>query len=363
MYASPAFVAGGGVIALLYGMVLFAVLSGQRPDTEEAYDEPPPPPTLALREPVSPPPAPEVNSARAPEPAKPPEVKKTVAAPKPAEPPPPEKVSPPPTPPPVAKEEAAPAPPKAKGATTLAKGRKAPPSPPTDATAVALNTVAKPAEPASVASVEGPTFPGLSPWLDPERSSRPAREDEAIVLAVPAGIHILSPELKHKDSPRSLTEVTGDFEVRVRVGGKIRPGSEPLPKVPVPIAFQGAGLLLWHDEDNYLRFERAAMSGPKQPLSQKVMVEVCHEGKPGNFVYKDTPDRPVILRMTRKGDDLECAYSPDGKTWIVIKKSSIALFPDKVQVGIAASNLSPKPFAARFEAFTLERGAGKGASH
>jgi regulation of enolase protein 1 (concanavalin A-like superfamily) len=191
---------------------------------------------------------------------------------------------------------------------------------------------------------------------------KPRREEGAVIAAVPAGIHILSPELKHKDAPMSLAEVTGDFEIQVRVAGGIRPGSSPLKDVPVPIAFQGAGLLVWQDPDNYLRFERAAMSGPSQPLTQKVIVEVCRDGKPSGHVYKDTSDRPVFLRLTRRGDDLECAYSPDGKTWLSVKKSEIALFPSKVRVGILASNLSPKPFNPRFDAFTLDQSGGKAGS-
>ncbi|MDR3633995.1 MAG: DUF1349 domain-containing protein [Isosphaeraceae bacterium] len=374
-YASPAFVAGGAVVVLLYGMVLFGVLSSERRDADVAYDEPRPLPALVFHEA-----SPIVHRTDVPPVSLSSALEKSVQkepTPKPADLPQPQPIEkaaskpadqPGLTPLPPSNNagsapSASPVPqPKAAPPADVPKPRPKP-APRSTPTAVAANvTATKPVEPSAAVSVEGPTFNGLSAWIDPERAVKSRRDADAIIVAIPAGIHILSPELKHKDAPMSLAEVTGDFEMQVRVAGGIRPGSNPLPDVPVPIAFQGAGLLLWQDADNYLRLERAAMSGPNQPLTQKVVVEVCREGRPGGYVYKDTSDRPVYLRATRRGDDLECAYSPDGKTWITIKKSGIALFPDKLRVGIGASNLSPKTFSPRFEDFTLERPGGKNGS-
>ena len=68
--------------------------------------------------------------------------------------------------------------------------------------------------------------------------------------------------------------------------------------------------MIWQDNDNYLRFERSATCGPDQPLLQKLLVESCREGRPGGFIDKNTSDRPLYLRITRRGDDLDSAYSP-----------------------------------------------------
>ena len=235
MYASPAVVAGGGVFALLYGMVLFAVLSSQRQNPVEAYEEPPPlawtprepgstvatwsgkqqPPETKSAPPVTSSPAVAKNAS-------------TTSEAKPA--PPPASVTPntPPPPPCDGIDSAAltPAPPSAQ--VTTKPNASDPP-------AVALNsTTPKVAGPTAIPVLEGPTFAGLSPWLDPSQSAKPKRDGDAIVLAVPAGIHILSPEMKHKDAPMSLTEVSGDFEVQVRFRRHPARFLKPLPDVPLP---------------------------------------------------------------------------------------------------------------------------------
>jgi hypothetical protein len=356
LYASPAFVAGGGVFAMLYGMVLFAVLSGQRRNVEETVDDPVPSAPLVFVEPRPAPEPPAVSRPKAPAPTKadapkaePP--KASVKPPQPPQPPQSRAPEPPASPSAAPKNTPQPAPAPAPEKPPQPKRPAAPPK------AVALNTSpTPPPEPGALPTVEGPTFPGLSPWVDPGRKARARQDEGAIVLDVPDGVHMLSPELQHHDAPMSLAEVSGDFELLVRVGGGLRPGATPIPKLPVPIAFQGAGILIFQDPDNYLRFERAAMSGPDRPLIQQVLVEVYRDGRPqGKPVYKDTSDGPLTLRLTRKGPRLECAYTPDGKNWIIVKRSAIALFPDKVRVGLAASNLSPRPFSPRFENFGLGR--------
>ncbi len=224
---------------------------------------------------------------------------------------------------------------------------------------LALNTAPKKdVEPKPVPTAEGPTFPGLGPWVDPTQSASSRNQGGAIIVTVPAGIHILSPELNHRDAPMSVMEVSGDFEVRVTVGGGIKPGSKPLKDLP--IAFQGAGIVLWENADNFMRLERSAAASPNQPLLNQLLIETCRNGRTaGKPVYKEISDKPVILKLTRKGDDMDYSYSPDGKTWISVKKSAIAVFSEKVYLGIVASNLSPKPFNARFENFTIDQSAAK----
>ena len=59
----------------------------------------------------------------------------------------------------------------------------------------------------------------------------------------------------------TLTAVEGDFAAVVEVTGELSPGLV-LPKDRqgnhIPSTFQGAGLLLYQDQDNFVRLERTA---------------------------------------------------------------------------------------------------------
>jgi regulation of enolase protein 1 (concanavalin A-like superfamily) len=210
-------------------------------------------------------------------------------------------------------------------------------------------------------------------------------DGSALTINVPGALHILSPDLKTRNSPRLLTEAGGDFTAQVHVVGRISPGNSPLDlpgakkqtsttqakkqqnkkqqqpaKVDLtnkfPITFQGSGLLVWQDEDNYLRLERTAsflMVDSKR--SNMLLFELCRDGK-----VVSTDQRPIretdamTLRIERKGSEIRCSYSPDeGKTWIEVKRLQNLAFPPVVQVGVSASNVSTKPYAARFENFDL----------
>ncbi len=205
---------------------------------------------------------------------------------------------------------------------------------------------------------------------------------EGLTISIPGTLHVLSPDLKVKNAPHLLAEAGGDFTAQVQIVGKLQPGIEPL-EVPIagakpkdakkdkkdkkdkknvfkfPGTFQGAGLLLWKDPNNYIRFERIAsydvMAGKK---SHQLMVESCKDGKVNSTEWRDfrESDVPMTLRVVRKGSDLRCSYSPDrGKTWIDVKRLQQVALPDQIQIGVTAANVAPKTFAARFENFDLSR--------
>ena len=176
-------------------------------------------------------------------------------------------------------------------------------------------------------------------------------EGNALTIALPPKLHILSPDLKVKNSPKLLSSVSGDFLAQVRVLGRILPGTQPLPNLP--FTFQGAGLLIWEDEDNYLRVERTSIYSAAGGKKHQVLVEYCREGKLTPSTFRDSRDTETMLRIERKGSEVRCSYSPDdGKTWLEVKRQSV-VFPGNVQVGVSASNASTKPYSAQLEDFQL----------
>jgi len=356
IYASPAFVAGGAAIVFVYGIVLFGALSARRQAelAELARQE-----QLAASFHEAPIALPELSTHPAPTPAaiatpgkgasdpskkqEPQASKKTSAPPKPDG-----------MPQPGASPKAAPPPPapapkgnNSGGQPTQAKAASSPP-----AVALAPQPAPQPEPPPVPSNVAG-----IGSWLDPNGDCRFRMEGDELIVDVPGKVHLLSPDLRITNAPRILGDVDGDFSATVRIPGRILPGTKPLKDFP--FTFQGAGLLVWQDDRNYLRLERGALNANDRPLVHQVLLETCRDGKPGRPVYFEVREKPLILRVERKANEINCSYSPDGKTWIQVK-NAVNPFASKVQVGISASNASPKPFAARFEGFTLDQAGGRG---
>jgi regulation of enolase protein 1 (concanavalin A-like superfamily) len=330
-WISPPMVAVGGVSVLLYGLVLFGVVSARR---HAPLPELPPEPERPAFAVVTPSATPET-----PEP-KPGGSSASSTTPSPAAP------SPPGTPAAPAaetKKASAPEPPRA-------------PTPvPKTEVAVATPKAAAPA-PAPV-----PAAPAVESWgalklAAPAPDSHLVVDGTKLVVNIPGSLHVLSPELRTMNAPRLLTPVHGDFTATVTVPGRILPGTEPLQKPsPLPFTFQGAGLLLWQDEANYLRLERSSFYDViERKRLHRVLVEACREGKTSNASLA-ARDADLTLKFDRRGSEVRCQYTPDGRNWIEVKRQPVPFGPE-VQVGVSASNASPKPFAARLEDFQLSPG-------
>lgn len=330
--SSPAMIAVGGVVSLLYGMILFAVVSASR---NHAAVEPDPEPVRA--------PARDALATNAPAPIIVPS--KTVApseskadSNRPAQTP-----TPAPAPETKPKEKE-----KAKRPKKSGSGKSA-----NQPATVAKAEVAAP-EPAPAPA------PRIQKWGELEGPLGDVKflpDGTGLTLEIPGSPHLLSPELELKNAPRLLKDVKGDFTALVLVPGKILPGTQSLKKFP--FTFQGAGLLVWQDENNYVRLERTStfFTVEKKRLHQ-VLVEVCKEGKTTSSTLRDAKDNDLTLKVERRGGELRFSFSPDGKTWLEVKRLNVSL-PSSVAVGVSASNASPKPFAARLEAFEVSGSSAK----
>lgn len=193
----------------------------------------------------------------------------------------------------------------------------------------------------------------LGPLVDPSRDCQLQKDRQGLTISIPGRLHLNSPEFHSKNAPMALMDIKGDFAVQVKVPGKMQPGTQTVSKVP--FTFQGAGLILWQDKDNYLRLERTAGTTGGLTLSHRVLVEACKNGKPAGHAYIDVPDVPLYLMLLRRDGALHCLFGPDGHRWIALEELALE-FPDAIQVGVSAGNASKKPFEAHFTEFALIRG-------
>jgi regulation of enolase protein 1 (concanavalin A-like superfamily) len=82
-------------------------------------------------------------------------------------------------------------------------------------------------------------------WIDPDEKEKPTPHDVrsgVLRVKIPNGKDLNGETLT---APRYVKPITGDFQVETRV--KFSPKEN----------YQGAGLLIYKDDNNYLRFERA----------------------------------------------------------------------------------------------------------
>jgi hypothetical protein len=212
------------------------------------------------------------------------------------------------------------------------------------------------------------SFALLGPLIDPDKDCRLDKDEKShtIKIEVPGDkLHTLAPELVTKvdrkplhNAPMTLADVEGDFAVIVQVTGEISP-SLTLPEDrqgnEISSTFQGAGLLLYQDKDNFVRLERTAgvAVGSIQP-THKALFQVVKGGKQiESHTHPLRPEVPAYLLLMRAkgrfvlGVTVDLAGPP-----IQIKEFELDL-PTKLKVGLSASNISATPFTAAFDNFAL----------
>jgi S1-C subfamily serine protease/regulation of enolase protein 1 (concanavalin A-like superfamily) len=218
-------------------------------------------------------------------------------------------------------------------------------------------------------SVMRKSFSLLAALVDPDKDCKLVKDEDSMKLKieVPGNkIHTLAPYVvtrlnKKKplhNAPMALTEVEGDVVAIVKVTGEMKPGST-IPKDrqgnTIPFTFNGAGLVLYQDKENFVRIERTAgVSVDNLASIHKFLFEVVKDGKHvENQAYVPLPEGDVTLILIKRKGKVRALFSPDdGRTIAPLQEFDLDL-PAKVKVGLTASNISAKPFTATFEDFAV----------
>ncbi|HVX62791.1 MAG TPA: DUF1349 domain-containing protein [Pirellulales bacterium] len=177
-----------------------------------------------------------------------------------------------------------------------------------------------------------------------------------ITLTVPATNHDLSPR-RGMNAPRLLKKVAGDFTAQVKVTSDFTPG---VTSTGQGRPFIGAGLLVWENQDNFLRLERNAYWIADQLFCYPPLIEHWRSGQYAGVNSQPKPaheffqGRSTWLKLQRQGNRIIASFSHDGQDWTVAKEFEVE-FADEVSVGIAALNTSDDAFTVEFESFKLTR--------
>lgn len=158
--------------------------------------------------------------------------------------------------------------------------------------------------------------------VDPEKEKPSGfdTKDGVLRLRIPSGKDLYG---ENMTAPRFLKPVKGDFEVETRV--KFSPSQD----------YQGAGILIFRNDNNYLRLERAfgGAGGGESGIRFDLREDEVYEPLA-------TPDKfpsvasEVELKFRRVGKDFTAFWREAGKTeWIEVGKVTNS-YPETVQIGL-----------------------------
>jgi regulation of enolase protein 1 (concanavalin A-like superfamily) len=195
-------------------------------------------------------------------------------------------------------------------------------------------------------------FAGWGRVLDPSRDCEISLdvERDRLKIKVPGTPHVLSAEdpTLLMNAPRVVRRVRGDFTAEVRVLGRLEPGRA---KTTHYDPFHGAGLIVWQDPSNYLRLERAV--GFIQGRAHPYLNYELREGGRLTLSHGITiEDRPLFLRLRRRGQEFSAWSSRDGRRWVPLAKVDTTL-SERVEVGVVAVNSSTRTLSAELERFRV----------
>jgi regulation of enolase protein 1 (concanavalin A-like superfamily) len=195
---------------------------------------------------------------------------------------------------------------------------------------------------------------GWGAALDPAGDCRFLVERGKLTISIPAGDHALALERGQMNAPRLVQPVEGDFIVQVKVGGEFPAGGAALVQSRRP--FHGAGLLVYQDDKNYIRLEKAGLIYAGEQMHY-VSWELRKDGefaRAGNAGEFPLTEKEVFLRVERRGDKLLGSVSSDGIRWSPLDPIVVEL-SRKLMVGIVAGHNTGRGFSPQFTEFGLFR--------
>jgi hypothetical protein len=152
--------------------------------------------------------------------------------------------------------------------------------------------------------------------------------------------------------------ITFRFSIQVKVSCPLDPRDQ---LTDSNIAYHGAGILIWENDQHFLPVERNAYRFQRRTLLNcfPPMIEYNAPGESplprvpnaGKLVFNE---HHTWLRLSRRGDTISGAMSHDGENWQDIPTLEVN-FPPRVRVGVHAINNSKNELNVGFSELTLKQ--------
>lgn len=196
------------------------------------------------------------------------------------------------------------------------------------------------------------TIEGWGTVIDPDRDCKVMEDGGRVTITVPTTRHDLSlfNGKQQHNAPRILQDVKGNLLAGVKV--RTFPPAQANTASGGKISYHSAGMLLWLDDNNYVRLERGSCGETAQ-----LFIEAEHWQDNKLVSWKSIPllvDRDTWLRMIRADGKLALSFSDDGDTWTEALAPEMKL-PEKLKIGVLAINTTTTEFAPILEEFKVEK--------
>lgn len=169
-------------------------------------------------------------------------------------------------------------------------------------------------------------FPSDWRWIDADSKYNPTKYDltsGVLHIDVPTGKDLFG---ESRTAPQLLKAITGDFEIETKV------------KFDPKDSYQGAGLLVFRNDNNYIRLERGfgGVGGGENGVRFDKREDEVFEPIATQEKFP-TSAKTVELKMRRVGREFTAFWRvPDGE-WKEVGKYSSS-YPETVQVGLIVCN-------------------------
>ncbi|HEY2785944.1 MAG TPA: hypothetical protein VGJ05_13320 [Fimbriiglobus sp.] len=188
---------------------------------------------------------------------------------------------------------------------------------------------------------------------DPGKDCSITLDGSRLKIQIPGTPHRFTPgyESEKSTAPRVRREISGDFDIRIKVVSLTPPG----PKSE-GMAMTAGGLFVGTDDDKfitmsrYINMEVGGTGNTPQFLFQHRLPDssASELGLPQN----NSNDKPIYLRLVRKTNQVNGYTSSDGKAW-TLRGTQSYVWPHKVYVGVFASHGVNHAVEAVFEDFQV----------
>jgi regulation of enolase protein 1 (concanavalin A-like superfamily) len=205
------------------------------------------------------------------------------------------------------------------------------------------------ARPAFAEEKDAQTVKGVGTVIDPDRDCQVKEENGRVTIVVPKTHHDLTytEDYTKLNSPRILQDIKGDFRLEDKVEAFELPNEKA--SSGGKYSFVSSGLLVWQDDHNFIRMDRAAVGN-----TPFIWVERFQDGKSVSQKMRGIENKDTFLRVTRKGDKFTFETSEDGKDWAEVH-SEEAKLAEQSKVGVLAINTTTEEFSVKIEDLKLNQ--------
>ncbi len=198
------------------------------------------------------------------------------------------------------------------------------------------------------------SIPGWGNVINPDGDCTLAFTDGKLTVNLPGTDHALMPESHRTNAPRVMQEVSGPFDVQVKVTQHFKTNVKTIVAGRKP--YQDAGLLVWLDDRNNLKLAPAQIERDGKSF-RFFHLEFRHDGQYGEMPLPREATSLLhastyYLRLQIHSDKTSASVSGDGVKWFSTSLPGGGL-PEKLQVGLIAENNTTSPLTIGFEEFSV----------